>query len=591
VTAGVAGLAVGMLLLLGSYMYYEHVQEKRAIDQVNRLLSAAAGEDLSERLASLKQLKKWAKPYLADQVGQLSGPQLKRAVAALASLQDRGVKELVDDLLQADQDRQDRWPILLAELQQNPTARDSLRQRFKSVDAPKDQSVLLASLFVLHDYEFVLPHLRFTKDPTVRTGVIHALADMGVSPKALAQALDTTTNPQERFALLLALRHYQTESWPETLKAKLKSWFKTDPDPAVHSACELLLRLDNPKALDELQQDFAKKKLDRGTWFIDSAGNTLIRIKADPAPFWMGTRKEDIAFRASKEPRYQARLLGAFAISTKEVTVAQFEAFFRETFKKAKTSFRSLYDELRALDDETDFKKRPIQLQEPVTFITVPMAAAYCNWLSRKEGLEPCYPQDVIDELVKDWNLDVAVERPFGRYNEGSELSYKVDLTKPGYRLPSEVEWEYACRAGTESARYFGTQAEYLLWYAHGNFTPVPGQEFFGKLIPVGMLCPNDYGLFDMLGNAAEWCQDWRTTENDKDKIHVDKAEANAYHTGVGDGFYYSALRGGSYLDQKEIIRSTYRVMEENSATLSSDFGFRVVRSLKENYPGVKDAH
>ena len=75
-------------------------------------------------------------------------------------------------------------------------------------------------------------------------------------------------------------------------------------------------------------------------------------------------------------------------------------------------------------------------------------------------------------------------------------------LTRTGYRLPTEAEWEFACRAGTLASRYCGTDRELLKNYAWFNLNSD------GRAWPCGRLLPNDLGLFDMLGNVYEWCQD-----------------------------------------------------------------------------------
>jgi len=75
-------------------------------------------------------------------------------------------------------------------------------------------------------------------------------------------------------------------------------------------------------------------------------------------------------------------------------------------------------------------------------------------------------------------------------------------LQRTGYRLPSEAEWEFACRAGTTTAPYFG-ETETLLG-EYGWYTKTSGDKW---MLPVGTLRPNGAGLFDMQGNVMEWCQ------------------------------------------------------------------------------------
>ena len=75
-------------------------------------------------------------------------------------------------------------------------------------------------------------------------------------------------------------------------------------------------------------------------------------------------------------------------------------------------------------------------------------------------------------------------------------------LDRSGYRLPTEAEWEYACRSGAVTSRYYGGSVELLGQYAWYN------QNSKDRAWPCGLVKPNDLGLFDMLGNVYEWCQE-----------------------------------------------------------------------------------
>src|SRR5262249_19247663 len=114
------------------------------------------------------------------------------------------------------------------------------------------------------------------------------------------------------------------------------------------------------------------------------------------------------------------------------------------------------------------------------------VAAAYCNWLSEQEGI----PRD-------QW----CYEPGAGGYIEGMRIPADV-LVRTGYRLPTDAEWEYGCRSGTVTGRYYGLTTDLLGEYA---WYQANSEEHAWAC---GSLLPNDLGLFDMLGNMYEWCQD-----------------------------------------------------------------------------------
>ncbi len=173
-------------------------------------------------------------------------------------------------------------------------------------------------------------------------------------------------------------------------------------------------------------------------------------------------------------------------------------------------------------------------------------AAAYCNWLSRRENLQPYY-------VV-----------------QGTELSVQ-DPAGMGYRLASESEWEYVCRAGSRASRPHGASEELLIDYAW--FLSNAGK----RAHPVAGLRPNDLGLFDILGNAFEWTED--RYMRDITLASPGSAPAGAKLNSPSRDVEV-VLRGGSFSSPATSLRSAYRERSSPSDPLET-YGFRYVRTLR----------
>ncbi|HUI92207.1 MAG TPA: SUMF1/EgtB/PvdO family nonheme iron enzyme [Chitinivibrionales bacterium] len=141
-----------------------------------------------------------------------------------------------------------------------------------------------------------------------------------------------------------------------------------------------------------------------------------------------------------------------------------------------------------------------------------------------------------------------------------------IDYSKNGYRLPTEAEWEYACRAGTVTRRYWGNSMDHNFCWDSANSGGMPHR--------VGQKIPNDYGLYDMNGNVLQWCDDWYAAYPS-----VSQTDPTGPSTGVK-----RVLRGGSWYSPDRVVSSGSR-WKDSSSNRFSDCGFRCVRANSLNAP------
>jgi eukaryotic-like serine/threonine-protein kinase len=371
--------------------------------------------------------------------------------------------------------------------------------------------------------------LKHNPDPTLQSYLIEGLASGGVDPKLLIARLNEEQEVSVKRAILLSLGGFGLDRISRAERRNhlplLLQLYRYDPDPGIHGAVEWLLR--RWQASDELEtidKELATGKVeDRRQWYLNRQRHTMM-VVPKPSMFWMGEGNE----------RHLRKIERSFAIASKEVTVEQFRAFRKD--------HKHLRD--NAPTDDC-----------PVNLVSWYDATAYCNWLSEHEGL----PKE-------QWCYEPNKE---GNYDEGMTMAPNY-LKRTGYRLPTEAEWEYACRVGSEAVYSIGESADLLHRYAWFDANSL------SKSHPVGTLRSNDLGLFDMHGNDWEWCQDvYVRYAQGKDNLAAIDSEENTKINANEN----RVLRGGSFDSPPSLIRSANRFYIVPSAR-SNSFGFRLVRTF-----------
>ncbi|RTY86617.1 formylglycine-generating enzyme family protein [Flavobacterium sp. GT3R68] len=244
-------------------------------------------------------------------------------------------------------------------------------------------------------------------------------------------------------------------------------------------------------------------------------------VKIEGGTYLMGSKDKDDVADTDEQKQHEVKV-NSFELSKFEVTVWQWKTFVKET--KAKMPQKPIWD----------WKEN-----FPINQITWEEAVAYCNWLSKKEKLQPVYSK--------------------------KGPNYVCNFKANGYRLPTEAEWEYAAKGGKLSNKTpysGGTNPDKLSWHkTNSNKAPHT----------VGTKMPNELGLYDMSGNVWEWCWDWYNED-------FYKTETKNNPTGPQMG-EKRTVRGGSWDSDNKYLRPANRISTYPDKT-HEFYGFRVARSI-----------
>jgi formylglycine-generating enzyme required for sulfatase activity len=426
-------------------------------------------------------------------------------------------------------------------------------QRPLIADARKEslairQGAAAVALLRLGAARDVWPLLESRPDPRLRSEILHRLGLYGVDGRALLTQLqsesgsaDTAVVSRRRSLIQglgeLAVANLLPPGLASEVTSDLLQRFAHDPDAGVHGMCEWSLRQlgASDQVLQAEQQFRTGSVVDGRGWYVTKTGSSgssdrglSFAIVDAREPFVMGS---PLSEADRFESRHRRRVGRVVAIGMHEVTVAQF------------LEFRPQHNVDKVYSPTAD---------SPVNSVTWYDAAAYCNWLSEQENI-----------AASDW----CYEPGDAGYTEGMRIKPNFAELR-GYRLLTEAEWEFGCRGGTQTSRYFGETDRLLGAYAW--YTKNSGDEL---IQPVSALRPNGAGLFGLYGNAFEWCQDEAVLYSLADVLSVDTSQGGEVSNDSS-----RVLRGGSFDNLATNMRSAY-LYNDRPDNRDLDLGFRVSRT------------
>ena len=409
------------------------------------------------------------------------------------------------------------------------------------ISMPGRISNLAIATWLLGDYEIAFDSFHQTSnDATIPTLFVHKLSNLNVDSTTVIDILLSLKEKHDqrsssiKFGLLqlLSLLHAEEIPHPQ-LKSLLNYFWLKDTDCGVHS----MARLNASRFDMELNVPAFVRN---STWLVDQIGEKYQDFSIiEPCIAELGMPTGQLApLLTDPWPWHDRRFTRWFAIATNEVTIEQFRVFHPDYFENDPNLTNSDPDAAMAM-------------------VSLQAAYRFCNSWSVASGLQTCY------EARSD---EDGRETLFPKANH---------LALNGYRLPTDGEWELACRSGTTTNRFYG-DVEHLE-SQYGWVSETPGIRLYNHSFisqPVARFLPNRWGLYDMYGNVKEICDRSCDPTQDSDELIDDEAIS------VASPFGGPRIRGVSLDAPGEFWAFSFCRTDRIVSEHDQMNGFRVVRTL-----------
>ncbi len=455
--------------------------DKESLDDWLVVLKPVSSKILNHLRVAIEKEQSF-EPLVATKIlAEYGGDDVELLFQALLKAEPRYVQLLASKLANAEDQLKTR---IRSNLYRNNVTTPKGHDPFTNVNPEEFRNQLaltktrLAILLLLWGrYDDVWQAIEDLDDPRSRSYVIHHCVAAGIDPSALLKEFKKQTSPNIRQLILQSLGRYPRTSFAtaerESVIDALLGVFEKDQDSGVRSAAEWVVRSwGYGEQLAAIESKLAGVPYaNNQNWFVSKSGIPFA-VQEGPVDAMVGKAEHEWGCTDCDDSAYhRVHVDRSFAIASKEITLSQ----FRECMAECKEHFHK--------DFTTGIDWASRTMDSPVNNLAYLDAAIFCRWLGEKEGIpeeEQCYP-------------------PLDQIRDGMIVP-KDFLERKGYRLPTRIEWEMACRQGSLTPFHFGSDFEIMNSYAWTIANSI------NHAHPVGLLMPNRLGLFDIHGNAFEWC-------------------------------------------------------------------------------------